>query len=152
MFPGFHSSICHRCRQYRIAGNFWERKLSQIGEKYDFWGENLRRLLTCDASKETTPTNFVKKLLQIATIPRNSRKLWYLLYCKDILMAKYWRNICCNHFVLHSMCSSYRGNFKLYQWRFTAKRWNHFSTRQSGDVLWGTVGDSVWWSLGDQWC
>ena len=27
---------------YRIGGNFRERKLSQIGEKYDFHKENLR--------------------------------------------------------------------------------------------------------------
>ena len=41
---------------YRIAGNFRGRKLSRIGEKYDFRG-----LLAFAMPKDTTPPNFVEK-------------------------------------------------------------------------------------------
>ena len=43
------------------SGNFRGRKLSQIGEKYGFRGENFCRLLACAVPKETTPSNFVEK-------------------------------------------------------------------------------------------
>ena len=46
---------------YRIAGNFRGRKLPQIGEKYDFCGENFRGLLACAALKDVTPPNFMEK-------------------------------------------------------------------------------------------
>ena len=45
----------------RIAGNFRERKLSQIGEKYNFRGENFHRLLTFPVPKDTMPQNFAEK-------------------------------------------------------------------------------------------
>ena len=48
-------------KQYRIAGNFWGRKLSRIGEKYDFHGENIPRLLARAVLKDTTPPNFMEK-------------------------------------------------------------------------------------------
>ena len=35
-----------------VAGNFLERKLSRIGEKYDFRGENLRGLLAFAAPRQ----------------------------------------------------------------------------------------------------
>ena len=38
-------TISHMQNWYRIAGNFRRRKLLQIGEKYDFRGENFHRLL-----------------------------------------------------------------------------------------------------------
>ena len=44
-----------------IAGNFQERKLLQIGEKDDFWGEKFHKLLACATQKDTTPPNFVEK-------------------------------------------------------------------------------------------
>ena len=41
--------------EYRIAGNFQGRKLSRIGEKYDFHGEYFRGLLTCAVPKMPHP-------------------------------------------------------------------------------------------------
>ena len=67
----------------RIAGNFQGRKLSWIGEKYDFHRENFCRLLACAMPKDTTPPNFEEKVSQITTKLRNyflSRKfpaIWY---------------------------------------------------------------------------
>ena len=53
------STICSRniqCKNvYCIAGNFRGRKLVQIGEKYDFCGENFRRLLAFAAQSCHTP-------------------------------------------------------------------------------------------------
>ena len=46
---------------YHIAGNFQGRKLPRIGEKYDFRGENFRRLLACAVLKDATPPNFSDK-------------------------------------------------------------------------------------------
>ena len=43
---------------YRIAGNFQGRKLSWIGEKYNF---RFCRLLACATPKDTTPPNFEEK-------------------------------------------------------------------------------------------
>ena len=54
---------------YRIAGNFQERKHSRIGEKYDFHGENFHGLLACAAPKNATPQISRRKLLRIATKP-----------------------------------------------------------------------------------
>ena len=47
---------------YRIAGNFQGRKLSRIGEKHDFRGENFPAFT---APKDTTLPNFTEK--KIAT-------------------------------------------------------------------------------------
>ena len=55
--------------QYHMAGNFWGRKLSQIGEKYDFRG-----LLTFAVPKVSHPQISQRILSQIATKPRNSQK------------------------------------------------------------------------------
>ena len=41
-----------------MAGNFRGRKLSQIGKKYDFCGENFHRLLACAVLKDPTPPKF----------------------------------------------------------------------------------------------
>ena len=46
---------------YRIAGNFRGRKLSQIGEKYNFRGENFRGYLTFAAPKDATLPKFAEK-------------------------------------------------------------------------------------------
>ena len=46
---------------YRIAGNFWGRKLTRIGEKYDFRWENVRRLLAFATPKDATHPNFTEK-------------------------------------------------------------------------------------------
>ena len=46
---------------YRIAGNFRGRKLSRIGEKYNFRGENFRGLLAFTMPKDTTLPNFTEK-------------------------------------------------------------------------------------------
>ena len=48
--------------KYCIAGNFRGRKLSQIGEKYDFHGENFHGLLTFAASKDTMLPNCEEKI------------------------------------------------------------------------------------------
>ena len=53
--------ITEKWEIYRIAGNFQGRKLSRIGEKYNFRGENFHRVLTCAALKDTTPPNFAEK-------------------------------------------------------------------------------------------
>ena len=44
-----------------MAGNFQGRKLSRIGEKYDFRGENFHRLLACAVPKDATHPNFMEK-------------------------------------------------------------------------------------------
>ena len=49
------------CITYRIAETFRGRKLSQIGEKYDFRGENLCGLLASAAPKDITSPNFTEK-------------------------------------------------------------------------------------------
>ena len=59
---------------YHIAENFWGRKLPWIGEKYDFRGENFRRLLAFAAPKNAMPQILQRKLLQIATKLQNSWK------------------------------------------------------------------------------
>ena len=46
---------------YHIVGNSWGRKLSRIGEKYDFHGENFHRLLAFTVPKDATPPNFTEK-------------------------------------------------------------------------------------------
>ena len=44
-----------------FAENFRGRKLSRIGEKYDFRGENFHRLLACAMPKDATLPNFAEK-------------------------------------------------------------------------------------------
>ena len=46
---------------YCIAGSFRGRELSRIGEKYDFHGEDSRRLLACATPKDATPPDFAEK-------------------------------------------------------------------------------------------
>ena len=58
-----HKTLTHVI--YRIAGNFRGRKLPQIGEIYDFRGENFRgknfhELLACVVLKDATPQNFAQ--------------------------------------------------------------------------------------------
>ena len=69
-------SMNHPCtnKTYHIAGNFWGRKLSQIGEKYDFSEENFRGLLTFAAPKVPHLQILQRKLSHITTKPQNSRK------------------------------------------------------------------------------
>ena len=43
------------------SGKLSKKKLSRIGEKYDFCGENFRRLLTSAVPKDATSPNFVEK-------------------------------------------------------------------------------------------
>ena len=59
---------------YRIAGNFRGRKLSQIGEKYDFCRENFRGLLAFAVPKDAMPQISRTKLSRKATKPRDSHK------------------------------------------------------------------------------
>ena len=60
--------------RYCIAGNFQRRKLSRIGEKYDFHGENFCELLAFATPKDAMPQILQSKISRIATKPRNSRK------------------------------------------------------------------------------
>ena len=46
---------------YRIVGNFRGRKLSRIGEKYNFCRENFHGLLAFATPKDATPPNFAEK-------------------------------------------------------------------------------------------
>ena len=62
-----------RYYDYHIAGNFRGRKLSQIGEKYDFHEENC---LPCQ--RMLRHPNSWRKLSQIATKPQNSRECFLL--------------------------------------------------------------------------
>ena len=64
----------HISTYYHIVGNFQGRKLSLICEKYDFRGENFRRLLAFAVPKDATPQISWRKLSHIATKLRNSRK------------------------------------------------------------------------------
>ena len=50
-----------KIQHYRIAENFRGRKLSRIGEKYDFRGENFHGLLASAVPKDATPPNFAEK-------------------------------------------------------------------------------------------
>ena len=56
-----YSDICISHDITSLAGNFRERKLSQIGEKYDFCREWFRGLLAFAVPKDTTPPNFMEK-------------------------------------------------------------------------------------------
>jgi len=49
------------CYKYRIAGNFRGRKLSRIGEKYDFHGENFSQIARFATRKDAIPPNFAEK-------------------------------------------------------------------------------------------
>jgi len=69
-----------RYYDYHIAGNFRGRKLSQIGEKYDFHEE-----ISCGPDCLLLPCqrmlrypNSWRKLSQIATKPQNSRECFLL--------------------------------------------------------------------------
>ena len=68
--PTLPQCIKHQTWQYRIAENFRGRKLSWIGEKYVFHGENFCGLLAFAAPKDPTPQILRRKLSRIAT------KLW----------------------------------------------------------------------------
>ena len=95
-----------RTRKYRIAGNFRERKLLRIGEKYDFHGENVRGLLAFAAPKDATPQISWRKLSCIATKPRNSQKFSPLkvfrytvatdIFLHILLVASPLQTICTN--------------------------------------------------------
>ena len=56
---------------YRIAGNFWGRKLLRICKKYNFRGENFHRLLAFPVPMDATPQILRRKLSRRATKPRN---------------------------------------------------------------------------------
>ena len=56
--PATYSHLSFSKMTYRIAGNFWWRKL---GEKYDFHGENLHRLLPFAVPTDPMPPNFTEK-------------------------------------------------------------------------------------------
>jgi len=47
--------------EYCTVGNFRGRKISRIGEKHDFHGENFRGLLAFVVSKDATFPNFAEK-------------------------------------------------------------------------------------------
>ena len=59
----------------QYSGNFLGRKLSQIDEKYDFRRENSCGLLAFTAPRMLRPQISQRKLSQMATKPRNLRKL-----------------------------------------------------------------------------
>ena len=71
---------------YRIAGNFRGRKLSRIGEKYAFRGENFCGLLAFAVPKDATPQILQRKLSRIAQnreicksfLPRKFSAIWYV--------------------------------------------------------------------------
>ena len=79
----FHSGFgllllsCKRvpCVEHLIpySGKLWGRKLLQIGEKYDFHGENVRGLLAFAAPKVPHSQISVRKRTQMATKLRNSQ-------------------------------------------------------------------------------
>ena len=67
---------------YRIAGNFWGRKLKQIGEKYDFCWEIFRGLLSFAAPKDATLSNFTQKTFTSTHKTANSQKVFrYMVLC-----------------------------------------------------------------------
>ena len=66
--------ITEKWEIYRIAGNFQGRKLSRIGEKDNFHGENFRGMLVVPRQKTSRPQISRRKLLWIATKLRNLRK------------------------------------------------------------------------------
>ena len=67
----YHHSLIPRLflvkirNKYRILENFRAIKLSRIGEKYNFCGENFCRLLTFAAPKDATPQILWRKLSHI---------------------------------------------------------------------------------------
>ena len=63
-----------------IAGNFQGRKLSRIGEKYNFHGGNFRGLLTFATPKDAMPQILRKKLSCIVTKPWNLWKFSAIRY------------------------------------------------------------------------
>ena len=78
---------------YHIAENFRGRKLSQIGEKYDFHWENLRRLLAFTMPKDTTPPNFVEKTFANSHKPRKfspSKVSHYTVHAQCAQLMCFW--------------------------------------------------------------
>ena len=70
------------------SGNFQGRKLSRIGEKYDFHGENFRRLFAFATPKNTMPQSFTKghktaKFVKVS--PSKVSSLCMVLYEKQLL-------------------------------------------------------------------
>ena len=79
---------------YRIAGNFWGRKLSQIGEKYDFCWEIFRGLLSFAAPKDATLPNFTQKTFTNTHKTTKFTKVFcYTVLCDHMYSA-------CIHWVL----------------------------------------------------
>jgi len=66
---------------YRIAENFRGRKLSRIGKKNDFRGENFWGSLLFAVSKDTMPRNFAGKTFA------NSHKI--MKTCKSFIPQKF---------------------------------------------------------------
>ena len=98
-----------RTRKCHIAGNFRERKLLRIGEKYDFRGENVRRLLAFAAPKDTTPQITWRKLSRIATKPRNSQKFSPLKVFRYTVATEYsdiFLHILLMASPLHTICTN----------------------------------------------
>ena len=96
--------IMYTCEEYivhiyiRIAGNFWGRKLSQIGEKDDIHGKNFCGLLACAVPKDTTPPNFAKKTFT------NSHKTAKFVKVFSLESSRYT--------VVHSICILLRQQIK----------------------------------------
>ena len=122
---------------YRIAGNFRGRKLSQIGEKYDFHGENFRGLLAFAALKVPHPQILRRKLSRIATKLRNSRKF------SPSKVSHYTVLSCLGSLV--GLLGSYICNVwsRIRKWR---KDWSHSSCEWARG---GHGGGPIWASLSE---
>ena len=99
---------------YHIVGNFRGRKLSQIGEKCNFHGENFRRLLAFAVPKDATPQILQRKLLRIATKPQNLRNFSpskvSLLYGTNCIMSRFEMTFAfVPHLWLYFLCDSPTG-------------------------------------------
>ena len=81
------------CCELPYSGKLSREKLSQIGEKYDFHWENLRRLLAFTMPKDTTPPNFVEKTFANSHKPRKfspSKVSHYTVHAQCAQLMCFW--------------------------------------------------------------
>ena len=111
--------IIVHCMTYRIAGNFWERKLSRIGEKYDFLIAHF-----CSA-KGATPQNFAEKTFVNNHKTVNFAKVFFL-WKFPATCIRYRKNPCefsncCEKTFMNSHKTSKFISF--FPWKFPATRY-----------------------------
>ena len=83
-------SLCPEMKERSKDSLPYSGKLSQIGVKYDFHGENFRKLLTFPTPKDATPPNFTEKTFTNSHKTAKFTKVsHYTVYKYISLLAKF---------------------------------------------------------------